>query len=885
MSAFERAKTLYDESNTTLTLEEETANNFKCNFLPVLSLTTDTVEYEDLSQIKVALSVYEVLPLSVQELLIYEHTHLKALETAASANAPSESEHQYNHVYDNSCDSTCNVCGYERTVTHTYSSYYLNNETKHWRFCLVCGIIAGNAVHRYDNTCDATCNICNYVRKIQHSYDSAWITDSNYHWKECSVCQNIENIESHIFDNACDTTCNTCQYTRTIAHVYDNSCDTTCNICGNTRETTHTYSDVYTIDGTSHWNVCMVCGSKTASENHIFDNQCDTTCNICKYNREAEHKYHSYWMTNETLHWAECSLCNNVKNISVHNFENACDSTCDICGYERPITHNFEFVWSHDGNYHWQECSVCGIICNNEYHIFTNSCDTTCNICGFVRTITHTYDDSSDNICNICGYVRSVGHNYKSTWSNDSENHWYECSDCKDKIAVSTHIYANDCDTTCIVCGYKRPASHSYKTEYSFNGTEHWKECSHCKDKIDAENHVYDNSCDDTCNICGLVRTVTHNYKTILSNDSENHWYECSVCKNKVIVSPHIYDNSCDTTCNICGYVRSVGHNYVDVVTKPTCTEQGYTTHKCSVCQYEYVDTYVEPSHKPGEWVIIKEASYGEDGYEELYCTVCEKLLDTRVISVNSGFFVSPSGNTYYYENGVKVTGWKTINGKDYYFSKSTGAMLKNTLATLGGVLYAFDINGVKIEDAQYEIINDKCYYGGFNVTGWQIVDGNKYYFSTADGLMKKDFLGIIGDTLCKFDENGKYVQEPSGYVLRSDKCYDKDGNSVVGWVEIYGDKYYFGKSDGIIRSDFIGIIGNALCKFDENGRFVEDENYVVKGGKCYDKNGVQIKGWVVIYDKDFYFSKSTGTIMMNTSALIGGKIYKFAPNGVCLNK
>ena len=34
-------------------------------------------------------------------------------------------------------------------------------------------------------------------------------------------------------------------------------------------------------------------------------------------------------------------------------------------------------------------------------------------------------------------------------------------------------------------------------------------------------------------------------------------------------------------------------HSYVDVVTPPTCTDQGYTTHTCSVCGDSYVDAYI----------------------------------------------------------------------------------------------------------------------------------------------------------------------------------------------------------------------------------------------------------------------------------------------------
>ncbi len=41
-------------------------------------------------------------------------------------------------------------------------------------------------------------------------------------------------------------------------------------------------------------------------------------------------------------------------------------------------------------------------------------------------------------------------------------------------------------------------------------------------------------------------------------------------------------------------YVAALGHSYNSVVTAPTCTAQGYTTHKCANCGDSYVDTYVD---------------------------------------------------------------------------------------------------------------------------------------------------------------------------------------------------------------------------------------------------------------------------------------------------
>lgn len=45
-----------------------------------------------------------------------------------------------------------------------------------------------------------------------------------------------------------------------------------------------------------------------------------------------------------------------------------------------------------------------------------------------------------------------------------------------------------------------------------------------------------------------------------------------------------------------------VVHSFTDIVTAPTCTEKGYTTHTC-VCGYVYKDSYVDAlGHDYSEW-------------------------------------------------------------------------------------------------------------------------------------------------------------------------------------------------------------------------------------------------------------------------------------------
>ena len=144
------------------------------------------------------------------------------------------------HVYDDDADTTCNVCGYVRTVTppapvhtHTYGAWS-SDDADHWHECTdaACtdkaGSIKDKAGHVYDDDADTTCNVCGYVRTVTppapvhtHTY-GAWSNDDTDHWHECTdaACTDkagsVKDKAAHIYDDAADTTCNVCGYVRTV---------------------------------------------------------------------------------------------------------------------------------------------------------------------------------------------------------------------------------------------------------------------------------------------------------------------------------------------------------------------------------------------------------------------------------------------------------------------------------------------------------------------------------------------------------------------------------------------------------------------------------------------------------------------------------------------
>ncbi len=69
--------------------------------------------------------------------------------------------------------------------------------------------------------------------------------------------------------------------------------------------------------------------------------------------------------------------------------------------------------------------------------------------------------------------------------------------------------------------------------------------------------------------------------------------------------------------------VEAHEHSYTDVVTAPTCTEKGYTTHTCS-CGDSYVDTYTDAlGHAWDSGKVTKQPTATENGVRTYTCTRC----------------------------------------------------------------------------------------------------------------------------------------------------------------------------------------------------------------------------------------------------------------------
>jgi len=130
------------------------------------------------------------------------------------------------------------------------------------------------------------------------------------------------------------------------------------------------------------------------------------------------------------------------------------------------------------------------------------------------------------------------------------------------------------------------------------------------------------------CDVCGEQVSKVHTNipatghtpgKSMIENETEptcgrNGGYDtviyCDVCGGEVsrvhttlpATGAHTYgefssnrNGTHSRTCAVCGTRDTIDCSYTDVVTEPTATDYGYTTHTCTVCAYSFKDSYTTP--------------------------------------------------------------------------------------------------------------------------------------------------------------------------------------------------------------------------------------------------------------------------------------------------
>ena len=233
--------------------------------------------------------------------------------------------------------------------------------------------------------------------------------------------------------------------------------------------------------------------------------------------------------------------------------------------------------------------------------------------------------------------------------------------------------------------------------------------------------------------------------------------------------------------------------------------------------------------------------------------------------------------NERYYvdDQGVRVKGAKTINGKQVYFTYDGRQVFDNFGDD--GYFYGQDGNRVDLGTNRYVQIKDNWYYIGNDgkiLTGEQTIDGAHVYFGYKGIQVKGDF-----------DYNKQFYDKDSGnlvtnrFVTVKDKTYfiGADSKAIKGATVIDNIEYFFDKETGaqvkgnFARNDkyYDGVTGalvtNSYVQVDKDWYYVGNDGKRLKGSQTINNvpvyfdpyGGKQAKG--EFGDNGYYYDQNSG--------------------------
>ena len=253
--------------------------------------------------------------------------------------------------------------------------------------------------------------------------------------------------------------------------------------------------------------------------------------------------------------------------------------------------------------------------------------------------------------CERCDYFETReltegGHNY-GEWHQTKAPTCVEPGEERRNCEACEHFETRAIDAL----GHQYGEWHQTKAPTCVKPGEERRDCQSCDHfetrAIDALGHQYGEwyqtkapTCIETgeerrdCGVCDHFETRV---VSALGHDKVQHEARVETCME---VGWAAYE-----TCSRCDYttyaeIPATGHSHNAIVTAPTCTEQGYTTHTCH-CGDEYVDAYVDAiGHNFGEWYETTAPGCTEKGEERRDCDRCD-YFETNVIDANGHSYES----------------------------------------------------------------------------------------------------------------------------------------------------------------------------------------------------------------------------------------------------
>ena len=253
--------------------------------------------------------------------------------------------------------------------------------------------------------------------------------------------------------------------------------------------------------------------------------------------------------------------------------------------------HNFTGDYFSDSDGHWQKCSACGVSSDSIPHEFNgNGCESlsTCNTCGYEVVFGHDWD---------AGEVTTA-----PTCTTDGVK-TYTCTACEETktedIPALGHDYSNeftvDLEATCTEAGSKS------------------KHCSRC------------DSVTDVTAIPALGHALVYD-----NAGGNRHTVSCERCNADFGTEQHAWDDGV-------------------VVKEPTCTEVGYKSYSCTLCNLRMEDEIPATGHTMVVDEAVAATCTATGLTEGRHCSVCNEVIKAQEV-------INALGHTTVVDEAVDAT-------------------------------------------------------------------------------------------------------------------------------------------------------------------------------------------------------------------------------------
>ena len=247
----------------------------------------------------------------------------------------------------------------------------------------------------------------------------------------------------------------------------------------------------------------------------------------------------------------------------------------------------------------------------------------------------------------------------------------------------------------------------------------------------------------------------------------------------------------------------------------------------------------------------------------------------TSVIPANTWRTIQ--GNTYYYQNYVKQKNAWIDDGTGWFYMNDDGLASKGWLTLSGTSYYLDDSTGRMITGWKSD--NGKWYYFGSSGSlskGW-INDGGRWYYSDNQGVMQTGWL----------DDNGRrYFLESSGamatgWTNQNGKWYylDSSGSLSKGWISDSGT-WYYSDSQGVMQTGWLEE-GGSQYYLKGSGAMATGWREMDGAWYYFEGSGRMAKGMIDVGGLHYYMDPSTGRMAANTVVDINGTKYQADGSGV----